>query len=486
MENLKKRLESLISEIQKNKNIILVVDEFHALVGTGKVRGGGPDAVSILKPYLARGEITCIGITTNDDFTREVEADTALVRRFHLISISEPSLDATFDILQKIAPKYAIHHSVEIPTSSLEAVLRWSDRYLISQHFPDKAIDVLGKACARAETQSLGVVSTELISHIISEMSGIPVGDFDEGFRTKLINLEKDISASVIGQEKAIQAVAQALRLSYVGLRDSHRPRGVFLFVGPSGVGKTELARVLTRILFGSEKNLIRLDMSEYMEPINISRLIGAAPGYVGFDEPGQLTQALRDHPHSIVLFDEIEKACPEIFDLFLQLFDDGRLTDTHGRLADGRNAIFIMTSNLGIKTDEGSSFGFTNQKTKVEPRFDLNILKDFFRLEFLNRVDHVIEFRSLEIKDLEKICDLELQYLNNRMIEQGVRLVYDHEVSVEVAKVVAQQENGARGIKGVVESLIAQPISDLLLSRKFEGQQEISVKVDNGNLSME
>ncbi len=395
------RVQTLLKELEQAENIILVIDEFHTIMGTGKTLEGGSDAANILKPALARGELTCIGITTHDEYTRYVERDAALARRFHPITVSEPSPDETLHILRILSSRYERYHQIAIRDVALDAIVKWSDRYLPSRRFPDKAIDVLGKAASRAEIQEISELTPDLVADVISEMAGVPVGALDADVRQSLANLEEDLGRRVIGQDKAVAVLGQAIRLSYTGLRDPRRPMGVFLFVGPSGVGKTELARSLAETLFGSEQKLIRLDMSEYSEKINVSRLIGAAPGYVGHDEPGQLTQPLREHPHSVVLLDEIEKAHPEALDLFLQLFDEGRLTDSHGRVADGRHAIFIMTSNLGAGGKSQRSMGFAAQSTVSNKSTDNSAIVGFFRPEFLNRIDRIVRFRSLELDDL-------------------------------------------------------------------------------------
>ena len=476
------RMNALLKELSTDEHVILVIDEFHALMGTGKVSGGGPDAVSILKPALARGEITCIGITTDEDFVRFVESDSALVRRFEIIHVPEPSPEDTVFILQELLPTYIQHHQVEMDPETLKIIVNWSQRFLPSRHFPDKAIDILGKVFARAELKNLPRVDQELIAGVMTDIAGVPVGDVDQQMRALLANLEEELSRQVIGQEAAVQALSQTVRLAYSGLRDPRRPKGVFLFVGPSGVGKTELARALASALFGSENALIRLDMSEFAERINVSRLVGSAPGYIGHDEPGQLTQALRDHPHSVVLFDEVEKACPEVFDLFLQLFDEGRLTDSHGRLADGRNAFFIMTSNLLVKKTSPVKTGFAPAQKQNSPDIDANI-RSFFRPELINRIDHIIHFQDLEIEDLVLIAGLEMEHLASRIKEQGIRLSFEQGVLTVLAQEASKKESGARAINSVLEQLISIPISNLLLQQQDRTQNWIHVQVEKNSL---
>jgi ATP-dependent Clp protease ATP-binding subunit ClpC len=480
------RMQALLKELEQADNIILVIDEFHTIMGTGKTLEGGSDAANILKPALARGELTCIGITTHDEYTRHIEKDAALTRRFHPIIVSEPSPDETLQILRVLSPRYEQHHQITIQDTALEAIVKWSGRYLPSRRFPDKAIDVLGKASSRAEIQEISDVNPDLVADVISEMAGVPVGKLDTDARQSLASLEEALGRRVIGQDEAVAVLGRAIRLSYTGLRDPRRPIGVFLFVGVSGVGKTELARSLAEVLFGSEQALIRLDMSEYSEKINVSRLIGAAPGYVGYDEPGQLTQPLREHPHSVVLLDEIEKAHPEALDLFLQLFDEGRLTDSHGRVADGRHAVFIMTSNLGTKSKPQHSLGFAAQGTVPDTSIDNAAIGDFFRPEFLNRIDHIVRFRSLRLDDLIEIADLEVQRLVQRLGEQNIRLTYEVGVLETIAEQALRQEGGARSIKRMVEEIISVPISDMLISTNDQAKRWIHLQVYDSRVQME
>jgi ATP-dependent Clp protease ATP-binding subunit ClpC len=480
------RTQTLLRELKQADNIILVIDEFHTIMSTGQTREGGSDAANILKPALARGELTCIGITTRGEYTRYIEKDAALVRRFHLITISEPSIEETLQILRVLVPRYEQYHHITIKESALEAIVKWSNRYLPSRRFPDKAIDVLGKVSSRTEIRGIPKVTSDLVADVISEMAGVPVGTLSTNVRQSLADLEEELGRRVIGQDEAVAVLGSAIRLSYTGLRDPRRPMGVFLFVGPSGVGKTELARSLAKVLFGSTDALIRLDMSEYSEKFNISRLIGAAPGYVGHEEPGQLTQPLRDHPHSVVLLDEIEKAHPEALDLFLQLFDEGRLTDSHGRVADGRNAIFVMTSNLVTTSRPQCSLGFGTPSAVSDASMDDTAIVEFFRPEFLNRVDHIIQFLSLRLDDLVEIADLELQRLSRRLSEQNIRLTYEAGVLEIIAEQALTQEGGARNIRRGIEEAISMPISDMLISNKDQTKQWIHLQVYDNHIQME
>ncbi|MDZ4833860.1 MAG: ATP-dependent Clp protease ATP-binding subunit [Candidatus Melainabacteria bacterium] len=481
------RLRRILDEIERVGNIILIIDEFHTLAGAGTTRDSALDAANILKPALARGELTCIGITTLDEYTRYIEPDQALVRRFHPIIVAEPSPEATLEILVQLSPSYESHHKITVHSEALEATVRLAAQYLPSRQFPDKAIDILGKACSRAEIQQLAVVTTEIIATVVSETAGIPIGQLTNDTRQMLSEMEEALSGAVIGQEEAVRTVARAIRIAYTGLRDPDRPKAIFLFSGPSGVGKTQLARTLAGYLFADEKAFVRLDMSEYAEKHTVSRLIGAPPGYVGYDEPGQLTQPLRDRPHSIVLLDEIEKAHPEIFDVFLQLFGEGRLTDAKGRLVDGRHAIFVMTTNLGAQTMK-RAVGFSSKYTPPVGSTDEidEAIRSFFRPEFLNRIDHVIRFRSLDLDDLTEIAQLELQHLKARLKEQRVRLSYASAVAEIVAHAAQLRGVGARGIARVVEEMIAMPISERLLEANKSDRNWLHLEADGQQIRME
>jgi ATP-dependent Clp protease ATP-binding subunit ClpC len=482
------RMQTLLREIETAKHIILVIDEFHSIMGAGKTVGGGTSIANMLKPTLARGDVTCIGITTNNEYTRHVEEDGALRRRFHAIVIQEPSSDDTFQILQSLAPHYQQHHQITIEDPDLETVVKLTNQYLPSRHFPDKAIDVLGKVCSRAELQGVSV-TPDLIADIVSEMSGVPVGRLNGRDKRKLMGLEEDLAKLVIGQDQAISVLSRSVRVAYTGLRDPRKPKGVFLFVGPSGVGKTELALSLAKVLFDRREALIRLDMSEYSEKIDMSRLIGAAPGYIGHEEPGQLTQPLREHPHSIVLLDEIEKAHPEVLNLFLQLFDEGRLTDSHNRAADGRHAIFVMTSNLGTQDQFDKKLGFGVEWDKTDANAVDEAVINFFRPELLNRVDHVIKFRPLGIEDLTGIAEMEIQALTQRLGERNIRLTYESSVLDLIAEQALAQQGGGRSVKRLVENNVSAPISDALLQASPASESSmrwLHIRVHNHQIQVE
>jgi ATP-dependent Clp protease ATP-binding subunit ClpC len=462
---LEERLQQLLVEIEQTDDVIIVIDEFHTLMGAGTTRESGLDAANVLKPALARGELTCIGITTQDEFSRYVEKDQALARRFERITVLEPNESETRSILDGIVTRYEKHHNVKVDKTALDTIVKLAAQYLTSRQFPDKAIDILGRACSRAEIQEVEQIDSKLITVIVSEMSGIPVGQLTPDTQRMLSDLEDYLEQSVIGQEEAVSVLAKAVRLAYTGLRDPKRPKGVFMFVGPSGVGKTQLAKSVASILFGDEKALIRLDMSEFTEKHTVSRLIGAPPGYIGHDEPGQLTHPLRNRPYSVVLLDEIEKAHPEVFDIFLQLFDEGRLTDSQGKTVDGRHALFIMTSNLGTAITMKKSVGFGNQSAQVAEGTTADALRAFFRPEFLNRIDHIIQFRQLDVDDLVEIAHLELEAMKLRMRERDIRLTYERDVADIIARRADEKGAGARGIKRVVEEIIAVPVSDMLIN---------------------
>lgn len=475
---LEERLQQLLVEIEQTDDVIIVIDEFHTLMGAGTTRESGLDAANVLKPALARGELTCIGITTQDEFSRYVEKDQALARRFERITVLEPNESETRSILDGIVPRYEKHHNVKVDKTALDTIVKLAAQYLISRQFPDKAIDILGRACSRAEIQEADQVDSQLITVIVSEMSGVPVGQLTPDTQRMLSDLEDYLAQSVVGQEEAVSVLAKAVRLAYTGLRDPKRPKGVFMFVGPSGVGKTQLAKSVAGILFSDEKALIRLDMSEFTEKHTVSRLIGAPPGYIGHGEPGQLTHPLRNRPYSVVLLDEIEKAHPEVFDIFLQLFDEGRLTDSQGKTVDGRHALFIMTSNLGTAYTTKKYVGFSNQTKYVGEQTTSDALQAFFRPEFLNRIDHIISFRHLDVDDLVEIAHLELEALKSRMMARDIRLTYERDVADIIARRADQNGAGARGIKRVVEELIAVPVSDILINAA--GQKQSWLHIEN------
>ena len=474
--DFEKRLKSIIKEIQGNRDIIVFIDEFHTIVGAGGA-GGSLDAANILKPALARGEIRCIGATTLDEFTKIVEKDGALDRRFQKITVEPTDVDSSIDILKHLQANYEAHHLVTYTEGAIEACVRLSDRYITGRCLPDKAIDAMDEAGAMVRLKDSGKrkkglpeVTADDIAAVISTMTGIPVSRVAESEKSKLSRMEEMLKAHVAGQDEAIRKIAGAIRRNRAGIRDPHRPVGSFLFLGPTGVGKTQLAKSIAEYLFGSEDSLIRLDMSEYMEKFTASRLIGAPPGYVGYEEGGQLSEQVRRKPYSVVLLDEIEKAHPDIYNLLLQVLDDGRLTDSNGRTVDFRNTILIMTSNAGSRDLEefGRGLGFTTSAASTEGRKQ-NILEKsvrrMFPPEFLNRIDEKIFFRSLTKDDLAEIIGMELKGLRERVAAAGYRLEITASAKKKVIDAGYDPSYGARPLKRAIQRLIEDPVSEAILS---------------------
>ena len=428
------RVVAIVRESREHPEVILFLDEIHTLVGAGAAEGG-MDASNILKPALARGEIKCIGATTITEYRKYIEKDLALERRFQTIMVHEPSVEDTLEILKQLKERYEIHHQVKIADSAVEAAVTLSTKYVPDRRLPDKALDALDEACSgvkvpmlsmygeKAVKGSIGEVTGEDVAGVISRWTGIPVGQLTIQERERILHMAEIIKKRVIGQDKAVDKIAEVVKMSRAGLKDAKHPSGVFLFLGPTGVGKTELAKATAAFLFGSENEMIRLDMSEFMEKHSISKLIGAPPGYVGYEEEGQLTGRLRRKPYSVVLLDEIEKANPDIFDLFLQVFDEGRLTDAKGHTVDARNAIFIMTSN--IKTEqfhkEHMGFNVPNEENNSINEMIGAELKKTFRPEFLNRIDEMIVFNPLAGTTLHKIAFNLLADLRKRLEAKGI-----------------------------------------------------------------
>jgi len=471
------RLQQVIQEVEDSfPDIILFVDELHTIMGAGDSRGA-MDAGNLLKPALARGRFPCVGATTTDEFRRHIEKDEAMARRFQPVMVEEPSEEDTLRILEGLRDYYESHHGVRFGENAFRAAVKLSVRYLPDRNLPDKAIDVIDEAAARLKTHSVSlsgergelVVSEETVSQVISLWTGIPVVKLTLEESERLLKMEDLLRGRIIGQDEAVGKVAETIRMVRMGLGPTNRPGGVFLFLGPTGVGKTELAKALAEYLFGSEREIIRLDMSEFMEKHSISRLIGSPPGYVGYDEEGQLTRQVRTKPYSVVLLDEIEKAHPEVFDLFLQVFDDGRLSDSKGRAVNFTNTIIIMTSNLGVGQDDGAGgIRHVNLSIARERERVLGILRKTFRPEFLNRIDEIIFFRHLDKDDLEAILELQLRELRKRLREKDIELEVDPSGVDFLLQEGYHPAFGARPLKRAIQNLLAKPLSRELLEGRF------------------
>ena len=475
------RLIGLVDEARHAKNVLLFIDEIHTIVGAGDTIDSSLDAANILKPALARGEIVCIGATTHEEYRRAIAADPALDRRFRPIDIEEPSPEDALAILASQRERLEAHHDVSIRPEALEAAVRLSARYLPDRRLPDKAIDLLDEACARVvirsgeDDGSASDVRVENVTEVLAEWTGIPLTQLTTDERKRFSDVENVLKQRVLGQDEAVAAVAAAVRTARAGLGDPKRPVGVFLFLGPSGVGKTELARALAAFLFGSEDALLRLDMSEFHDAHTVARLIGAPPGYKDADRGGQLTDGLRRRPYSVVLLDEVEKAAPEVFDLFLQVFDDGRLSDARGGYVDARNAVFIMTSNLGTE-EAGKSVGFV--ASDRAPDY-LAVLHRFFRPEFLNRLDEIVVFRPLAPEALSGILDLQLAGLRVRLAAQQLELTLTDEARAFILRRGYDPVNGARPLKRAVERLITRPLGARIVEEAFRPGDRIVADID-------
>lgn len=527
------RMKKLIEDLQKRKNIILFIDEIHQVVGAGSAEGS-MDAGNILKPALARGELQLVGATTLKEY-RQIEKDAALERRFQPVMVHEPSLDKAIEILKGIQEKYEHYHHVTYTDEAIEACVNLSHRYIQDRYLPDKAIDLLDEAgskknlmqkiaqdeeiekhldqiktekqeATKAENYELAAklrdeearleaklnnneaynvkltVDVEDIQAIIEKRTGIPVGKLQENEQAKMKYLEQSLSNKVIGQDNAVRKVAKAIRRSRAGLKSKTRPIGSFLFVGPTGVGKTELTKSLAEELFGSKDAMIRLDMSEYMEKHAVSKIIGSPPGYVGHDEAGQLTEKVRRNPYSIILLDEIEKAHPDVQHMFLQILEDGRLTDSQGRTVSFKDTVIIMTSNAGVG-EKRMIVGFeTSSNTAVEESQLLESLGSFFKPEFLNRFDNIIEFSTLEKEDLLKIVSLMLEELSNTLLEQDITITFTNEAKEKLALLGYHPAFGARPLRRVIQEHVEDKITDLLLDHQRVTQILVDVE-NNGKI---
>ena len=530
--DFEERIKKALAEVKKVGNIILFIDEIHTIVGAGSAEGA-IDAANILKPMLARGEIQLIGTTTIEEYRKYIEKDSALERRFSPINVPEPSKEDTIQILNGLRDKYEAHHNVKITDEAISSAVELSTRYMNDRFLPDKAIDLIDEAASKARlkaytepkllkkleeeidkiqkdkeetirsqkfekaaelrdkeneliekkekeeqkwksknTKTMVTISEENIAEIVSGSTGIPVDKISKNENEKLKNLESKLHERVIGQNEAIEAVAKAIKRGRVGIKDPNRPIGSFLFLGPTGVGKTELSKAVAECLFGGEKDLIRIDMSEYMEPHSVSKLIGSPPGYVGFEEGGQLTEKIRRKPYAVILLDEIEKAHPDVMNILLQILDDGRLTDSNGRTVDFKNTVIIMTSNIGARliTDKknlgfGNSQNEDNQKEYENTKKDVMAeLKKEFRPEFINRIDEVIVFHKLNDDEIKQIIELMLKQLEDRLKEQKINIKIDESVKELIAKQGINKSFGARPLRRTIQSLVEDSLAETIL----------------------
>jgi len=541
------RLKAVMDEVrQASGEIILFIDELHTVVGAGAAEGA-IDASNMLKPALARGELQCVGATTLDEYRQHIEKDKALERRLQPLFINEPSVEATVEMLRGLRPRYEAHHKIKIDDSALMAAAKLSQRYISDRFLPDKAIDLIDEAASklridmeskppdikeldtkiknlldeeesasqrgdyqkaaelkserlqleperdgkeaewRKEKKIDSVVDEETIAELISKWTGVPVSRMLEGESEKLVHMEERLHERIVNQEEAVSVISEAIRRGRAGLKDPKRPIGSFIFLGPTGVGKTELAKALAQFLFDDEDAMIRLDMSEFMEKHTVSRLIGAPPGYVGYEEAGQLTEAVRRRPFRVILFDEVEKAHPDVFNILLQILEDGRLTDGHGRTVDFRNTVVIMTSNLGTQEFQRQAIGFSRQEKSEQQRLKSAIdtaLKQTFRPEFLNRIDDIIIFQPLTQEDLKKIVDLLIAEVERRLADRNIKLDLDDEARAWLLKEGYEPAYGARPLRRAIQRYVENPLSSRILQGEIKDGETVVVSVSGDVLS--
>ncbi len=553
--DFEERIKNAVNEVIQSGDVILFIDEIHTLIGAGAAEGA-VDAANILKPSLARGELQIIGATTLDEYRKHIEKDAALERRFQPVTVGEPTTEESVLILQGLRDKYEAHHKVRITDEAIDTAVKLSIRYIPDRYLPDKAIDLIDEACSRVrlkaftappdvkelenelertrtekeaaineqeferaaklrdaerelgerlaeekgrwEEKNAGItdaISASDVAEIVSGWTGVPIAQLTEEESQRLLQLESVLHERIVGQEEAVSAVARAIRRGRVGLKDPKRPIGSFIFLGPTGVGKTELCKTLAEAMFGDENAIVRLDMSEYMEKHTVSRMVGSPPGYVGYDEGGQLTEKIRRKPYSVVLFDEIEKAHPDVFNILLQILEDGILTDAQGRRVDFRNTVIIMTSNIGARRiTETKSFGFSDTAADNKTIGDqekirddvMKELKQAFRPEFLNRVDDMIVFRQLRQEDIEEIARRMLRSLNVRLKEMNIQATVSDAVVSEIARVGFDPIYGARPLRRSIQSKIEDALSEKLLDGQFSAGDTITIDVKGNNFTFE
>ncbi len=490
--DFEERVKSVLKDVKRAGDIILFIDELHTIIGAGSAEGS-IDAANILKPALGRGEIQIIGATTHEEYRRHIEKDSALERRFQPVTIAEPDRNQTMSMLRSIKDGLERHHKVIIGEEAMTAAYELSVRYINDRFLPDKAIDLLDEAAAAlhiSKKTGQKKLTAADIAKVVSLWTNIPVTAIDSDERSGLIDLENRIKKRIIGQDEAVSAVSRAVRRSRVGLRDPNRPVGSFLFLGPTGVGKTELCRALAQTVYGDEQAMIRLDMSEYMEKHSVSRLIGSPPGYVGYDDGGQLTEKVRRKPWSVVLFDEIEKAHQDIWSILLQIMDDGHLTDASGRLVDFRNTLIVMTSNIGAKAicDNRCPLGFGSGDTKSDDQMKIAVMEELratFTPEFLNRVDETIVFHRLSGEDMLNITENLLCGIKERFKKQGLELIIPEETAVWLSKTGQDEKYGARPLRRKLQRSIEDAAAELLLDGKAASGDSIAAVVENGRLKL-